>query len=775
MNTSSFTVPFVELFDALAAKAVKKGNHAEVTANQLKQHAKEFRLAKAKEFRSWLDNKTIIFVDSRTMQLKNLISGRWVLTFKKDKSGNIQSCKARWVARGFLDKQKSDLQTDSPTATRYGFRLACQVAANHLWDLFHVDLKTAFLQGEDFDPVRSVCVKLPPDLGLPPWIVGLCVRPVYGLNDAPRQWWNRLDKSLRSWGFLPTRADRCSYVLYQDSWLKPQPNSPELKKQFSLKRNSPELNKTQTSNLVVDHTNNEEQSSYFGKDIPKTLKMTEYKWLPVTDESLLSFLDSVSIKPGWNKFKTGQALVTYRAKALRSPEPTFSVKSFPFRTSIIKRNDFWHIIEVSNDLRKGDKNVYLPEEAYTLVTIFLPEHSSFQSTIFPSLTDEIAEQILDYFLDPIAGSNSKGRKPLVVVNLHVDDLFITGNQADVSYLLTLIRKEYTIGSEDKNDIEFTGQRISWVSDKDKKQYIRVHQQKAIDLLFEAKIPKGLSDEDKLEPYLHTEFRSILGSINWIQSRTQYPYCYSFSRLASASQSPTVNDLKQINKLVRQIRADPAELRFWPLKGQLRLLSIPDAAYRNNSDKSSQRGHTLFVAEARTQSYHSRGSLVFYESTKIKRTTLSTTVAELYSLMKGYGTSQLVRGLWKDISGDTIDIHIRTDANNLVTTASTTHVPEQQETIHMIQMLRKEACSGSIADLAHVVTADCLADCLTKASANSLNLRTAVLTGVIQNIDCHKPFRELVKQKAYLLSWIHQVCTHIPTNVPLHFCAEPILD
>ena len=72
MNTSSFTVPFVELFDVLAAKAVKKGNHAEVTANQLKQHAKEFRLAKAKEFRSWLDNKTIIFVDSRTMQLKIL-------------------------------------------------------------------------------------------------------------------------------------------------------------------------------------------------------------------------------------------------------------------------------------------------------------------------------------------------------------------------------------------------------------------------------------------------------------------------------------------------------------------------------------------------------------------------------------------------------------------------------------------------------------------------------------------------------------------------------
>ena len=64
---------------------------------------------------------------------------------------------------------------------------------------------------------------------------------------------------------------------------------------------------------------------------------------------------------------------------------------------------------------------------------------------------------------------------------------------------------------------------------------------------------------------------------------------------------------------------------------------------------------------------------------------------------------MLRGLWKDIFGSDACIHMRTDANNLVTTASTAHVPEQQETIHMIQMLRKEACSGAIADLSHVRT------------------------------------------------------------------------
>ena len=30
----------------------------------------------------------------------------------------------------------------------------------------------------------------------------------------PQRWWNILDKALRSYGMVPTRADRCCYVLY---------------------------------------------------------------------------------------------------------------------------------------------------------------------------------------------------------------------------------------------------------------------------------------------------------------------------------------------------------------------------------------------------------------------------------------------------------------------------------------------------------------------------------------------------------------------------------
>ena len=157
--------------------------------------------------------------------------------------------------------------------------------------------------------------------------------------------------------------------------------------------------------------------------------------------------------------------------------------------------------------------------------------------------------------------------------------------------------------------------------------------------------------------------------------------------------------------------------------------MPDASYRNNSDKSSQRARVIFLAEDRklpTKNSHrsygyssktsddssTRGSIIDYESHKITTTTQSTTVAELNALMKCFGTCLFLRALWADVSGEIVPIHIRTDANNLVTTAQTTHLPEQKETHHLIQMLRHESNTGHLDDLSHVASEYCLADPLT---------------------------------------------------------------
>ena len=787
----SYDINGFRQFCQYLAKNGKKTPKAEsvITPQVLQKYAKQIKQAKREEFRSFLDFTAMKFRDRRKHKIENFVTGRWVLTIKTDKDGQFKKFKARWVCRGFQDAQKWDLQTDSPTATRYGFRVASQHAASSYWDLLHIDLKTAFLQGETYDLERRVIhVQLPSDIGLPPYLVGLCTRSVYGLADAPRRWWNRLDKFLISLGIQPTRADRCTYVCYDGAFKNDDVSSgTKTPKQVSYYVDSPSGEMTRDESFDIA---NEVRQSFAveerlfslchaeGKSLYQQQRYTQKKsedcaWTPVVDEELLKFLESVEHKAGWIPYQNGHAQVSYRAKALRTPDPYYTSKQYFFRTSIVKRKGVWWLLEMNADIRKEKNFISLEEEAEVLVSIFLPAERAYLAST-PQLTPEVVEELLEHFMDPVHGSNSKGRKTIGMCCLHVDDLFVTGTPEFLEKFKNKVKASFKIGHEDVNDLMFTGQRVKWQLDEKtkKKSHIVVEQSLCVSELTEIVIQKGQKDDEKCDKDMHTAYRSLLGSINWLQSRTQLQACYQFSRCASAAASPTIGDCKALNKLCRQIVNDPMELKYWPLEGNPRLMAMPDAAFRNNSDKSSQRAMVIFMSEPRKEkSRNSRGSLIFFESTKIKRTTLSTTVAELYALMKCYGTCQMLRGLIKDITGHSCELHMRTDANNLVTTASTTHVPEQQETIHMIQMLRKEACSGSIADLSHIRTQWCLADCLTKKSANPQALIDAVRQGMLKEVDAHPPFRTLVEHKAYLRSWLPTVCHHVNFALDVFYLGE----
>ena len=348
----SYDINGFRQFCQYLAKNGKKTPKAEsvITPQVLQKYAKQIKQAKLEEFRSFLDFTAMKFRDRRKHKIENFVTGRWVLTIKTDKDGQFKKFKARWVCRGFQDAQKWDLQTDSPTATRYGFRVASQHAASSYWDLLHIDLKTAFLQGETYDLERRVIhVQLPSDIGLPPYLVGLCTRSVYGLADAPRRWWNRLDKFL-------TRADRCTYVCY-DGALKNDDVSSGTKtpKQVSYYVDSPSGEMTRDESFDIA---NEVRRSFAveerlfslchaeGKSLYQQQRYTQKKsedcaWTPVVDEELLKFLESVEHKAGWIPYQNGHAQVSYRAKALRTPDPYYTSKQYFFRTSIVKRKGVW--------------------------------------------------------------------------------------------------------------------------------------------------------------------------------------------------------------------------------------------------------------------------------------------------------------------------------------------------------------------------------------------------------------------------------------------------
>ena len=124
-------------------------------------------------------------------------------------------------------------------------------------------------------------------------------------------------------------------------------------------------------------------------------------------------------------------------------------------------------------------------------------------------------------------------------------------------------------------------------------------------------------------------------------------------------------------------------------------------------------------------------------------------------MKTFGNSLFQKGLWMDMPGEVLPIHIRIDANNVCTTAAKTTLPEQKETIHMITALRREACSGAIEDFSHVRTQFQMIDCITKQQASGRCLDKAVEQCTLIGVDQNPSFRKKLqtKHEAYLAYWI----------------------
>ena len=86
-------------------------------------------------------------------------------------------------------------------------------------------------------------------------------------------------------------------------------------------------------------------------------------------------------------------------------------------------------------------------------------------------------------------------------------------------------------------VMFTGQRVKWVIDEKtkKKSHIAVEQSLCVSELTEVVIsPKGLKDEETSDKNLHIAYRSLLGSINWLQSRTQFSVMLSVLTLCFCS-------------------------------------------------------------------------------------------------------------------------------------------------------------------------------------------------------------------------------------------------
>jgi len=168
-----------------------------------------WRDAMVAELKSIEQNKTWAYAD--LPKDHKAIGLKWVFKVKKDPASNIVKYKARLVVKGYAQIHGVDYdEVFAPVARMETVRLLLALAAQGEWQVHHMDVKSAFLNG---NLEEEVYVNPPPGFSDPKHS-GKVLRlnkALYGLKQAPRAWNARLDQELRKLGFNRSLEEHAMY------------------------------------------------------------------------------------------------------------------------------------------------------------------------------------------------------------------------------------------------------------------------------------------------------------------------------------------------------------------------------------------------------------------------------------------------------------------------------------------------------------------------------------------------------------------------------------
>jgi hypothetical protein len=133
---------------------------------------------------------------------RSVVTSKWIYRIKHAANGSIERYKARFVARGFSQKEGEDYdETFSPVARYTTIRSIISIASVMGWKLHQIDVKTAFLNGVI---EKELYIEQPQGFVIYGKESHVCKlkKALYVLKQAPRAWYARIDSYLMSLGFV---------------------------------------------------------------------------------------------------------------------------------------------------------------------------------------------------------------------------------------------------------------------------------------------------------------------------------------------------------------------------------------------------------------------------------------------------------------------------------------------------------------------------------------------------------------------------------------------
>lgn len=147
---------------------------------------------------------------------KQPIGCRWLFKLNFKANGSIDKYKARLVANRYSQKEGIDFEeTFSLVAKLNTIRLIISLGAKHHWKIHQLDVKFAFLNGDLKEELYLVqlegFVKKAEEN-----LVYRLKKSLFGLKQAPRSWYNKIDSFFLMHGYKRRKNDPNLYTVFND-------------------------------------------------------------------------------------------------------------------------------------------------------------------------------------------------------------------------------------------------------------------------------------------------------------------------------------------------------------------------------------------------------------------------------------------------------------------------------------------------------------------------------------------------------------------------------
>ena len=145
-----------------------------------------------------------------------MVTSKWVYKIKHVADGSVDKYKARFVAKGFSQKEGEDYdETFAPVSRYTSIRAIISLVASMGWNLHQMDVKTTFLNGA----IEEVYIEQPQGFEVHSRDTHVCIlkKSLYGLKQTLRAWYTIMDNYLTRLGFSKSHADPNLYYKVMDN------------------------------------------------------------------------------------------------------------------------------------------------------------------------------------------------------------------------------------------------------------------------------------------------------------------------------------------------------------------------------------------------------------------------------------------------------------------------------------------------------------------------------------------------------------------------------